>query len=120
MIRTYKGSPKEQKRKRRQKGIRSSLSGTADRPRICVFRSLTHIYAQAIDDTRGHTIASVADKMVDSTGTKSEIALRAGEYLGKQLQEKNITQVVFDRAGYRYHGRVKALADGLRSSGILF
>jgi large subunit ribosomal protein L18 len=87
---------------------------------VSAFRSLKHISAQVIDDTQGKTILAVSDALVKDKGNKSEIATKVGELLGKQLKEKKITQIVFDRAGFKYHGRIKALAEGIRKSGITF
>jgi large subunit ribosomal protein L18 len=105
--------------------MRVNLQGTPDRPRLSVFRSLNHIYAQVIDDLAGSTLASAstasADGKQSSDGRKKvEQAKLVGAQLAKQAMGKGITQVVFDRGGYRYHGRVKALADGAREAGLKF
>lgn len=121
MITRYTGSKKEQRRKKRHTKVRGRISGTADRPRVCVSRSLQHIYAQAIDDIGAKTIVAASDlelKKTDQNGTKSEKAQKVGELIGKKLQDKKITTVVFDRGGYRYHGRIKSLAEGIRKAGI--
>jgi large subunit ribosomal protein L18 len=97
------------------------LSGTAERPRLNVFRSLNHIYAQVIDDTRGHTI--VAASTLDTKtrdANKIEEATAVGKLIAERAKAAGITQVVFDRGGYLYHGRVKALADGAREGGLDF
>ena len=112
-------------RKRRHERVRQTVAGTAERPRLAVFRSLNHIYAQVIDDTAGHTMiaASDQDAEVRTAATKkkkSEIAGLVGAALGKRAKEKGITAVVFDRGGFRYHGRVKALAEAVRKSGVTF
>jgi len=111
-------------RHKRHRRIRRSLSGTAERPRLAVFRSLTHIYSQLIDDVAGHTLAAASDLepalRESATGTKSERARRVGEALAERAKEKGITTVVFDRGGFLYHGRVKALADGAREGGLQF
>ncbi len=114
--------PRRRKRLRRKKTIRKSVSGTAERPRLSVFRSAKHIYAQAIDDTSGKVVASACDlqKSVQTTGTKTEAARAVGEFLGKVLIEKNIEKVVFDRNGFLYHGRVKEVAEGARAAGLKF
>lgn len=109
-------------RKKRQQSIRKKLSGTAERPRLCVFRSNRYIYAQLIDDTKHKVLLSYSStKLKDSkTKKKTEIALEVGKAIGKIAVDKGIKQVAFDRAGYRYHGRVKALADGARAAGLKF
>ena len=105
--------------------VRRKVSGTPERPRLCVFRSLKHIYAQVIDDTRGHTLVSASDldpevrEQVQGK-TKTERARLVGQVLARRALEAGITRVVFDRGGYKYHGRVKALADGAREGGLQF
>lgn len=113
---------KIKRRKRIKKGIRKNLFGSAERPRLTVFRSNKEIYAQIINDETSETIvaASSRDKGMDLNGTKSEIAARVGERLGKAALEKGVDKVAFDRNGYLYHGRVKALADGARKEGLNF
>ncbi len=113
------------KAKRRQtirRRIRKKLRGTADRPRLSVFRSNKDIYCQAIDDINGVTLVSASsrDKDLDSTGNKSDIAKRVGQALAAKAQSKGISEVLFDRGGYLYHGRVKALAEGAREGGLKF
>ena len=98
--------------------VRTKIAGTAERPRLAVFRSLTHIYAQLIDDLGGKTLAAASD--ADATGTKSARAAAAGTLLAERAKAAGIEQVVFDRGGYRYHGRVKALADAARKGGLQF
>ncbi len=112
-------------RKRRQARVRAKIYGTADRPRLNVYRSLTGIYAQVINDEVGHTLvsASTIDKEIAAKvegKTKSEAAKLVGIALAERAQKAGITQVVFDRGGYRYHGRIKALADGAREGGLKF
>jgi large subunit ribosomal protein L18 len=112
-------------RRRRHARVREQVSGTPDRPRLCVFRSLKHIHAQVIDDTQGHTLvsASTLDSEVRSQlNDKDKIAQAAivGDVLAKRAVEAGITQVVFDRGGYKYHGRIKSLADAARKSGLEF
>ena len=110
-------------RVKRHRRVRKNLSGTAECPRLCVYRSNASIYAQIIDDTKGITLvcASSADKDLEITGkTKSEQAKLVGEKVGKLAIEKGIKNVVFDRGGYIYTGRVQALADGARSAGLEF
>ncbi|RME17176.1 MAG: 50S ribosomal protein L18 [Bdellovibrio sp.] len=104
--------------------IRKKLSGTSERPRLAVFRSSRHIYAQLIDDTQGKTLVSASTleiKSGDKKGFSSrEAAKTIGEKLAKRALEKNIKNVVFDRSGYVYHGRIRALADGAREAGLQF
>lgn len=116
---------KTELRERRRKRIRKKVFGTPERPRLCVFRSLNHIYAQIIDDTRGHTVvsASTLDKeLKDLPGHKGnkEFAKKVGELIAERALKLGITKVVFDRAGYKYHGCVKALADAARERGLQF
>jgi large subunit ribosomal protein L18 len=120
-------SPKsrEQKRIRRHIRVRKHLAGTADRPRVSIFRSLSQIYAQVIDDTTGRTlvaVSSVDKELREKIGKlkKSEQAKEVGKVLAERAQSKGIKQVVFDRGGYRYHGRVKALAEAARAAGLQF
>ncbi len=110
-------------RQRRHLRIRKKVNGTAERPRLAVFRSLEHIYAQVIDDERGHTLAAASTLDQDLrgvTGAKTERAKRVGALIGERATAAGITQVVFDRGGNRYHGRVKALADAAREAGLDF
>lgn len=102
--------------------VTSKIVGTPDRPRLSVFRSNKGIYVQIIDDRVGKTLlsASTLDKEVESKGTKSEQSKAVGELIAKKAQDAGINSVVFDRNGYRYHGRVKALADGARQGGLTF
>jgi large subunit ribosomal protein L18 len=109
---------KLQARKRRQARVKGKVFGT-DKPRLVVFRSLTNNYAQLIDDQKHQTIASASDLKIKK-GTKAEKAKQVGMELAKIALEKNIKACVFDRNGYRYHGRVKALADGAREGGLQF
>jgi large subunit ribosomal protein L18 len=112
-------------RKRRHRRIRGRISGTAERPRLNIFRSLDHIYAQVIDDVAGHTLASAstidAKLAAEMDGkTKKEQAAFVGKALAERALAAGINTVIFDRGGYRYHGRVKALADGAREGGLNF
>ena len=114
---------KNTNRVKRHKRVRKNLSGTTECPRLCVYRSNASIYAQVIDDIKGITLvsASSADKDLDIAGkTKSQQATLVGEKIGKLAIEKGIKNVVFDRGGYIYTGRVQALADGARSAGLEF
>ena len=116
---------REEQRKKRHRRVRGRVSGTAERPRLNVYRSLENIYVQVIDDEKGHTIASASTidpevvKLV-AEKPKSEAARIVGETVAKRARDAGITQVVFDRGGYQYHGRVKALADGARDGGLEF
>jgi large subunit ribosomal protein L18 len=112
-------------RTRRHRRVRQKVSGTADRPRLCVFRSLNHIYAQVIDDSRGHTLVTAstldAEITADSKGKKKTArAEMVGTLLAKRAIDKGISQVAFDRGGSQYHGRVKALAEAARKGGLKF
>jgi large subunit ribosomal protein L18 len=110
---------KAARRGRRRRKIRARVAGTAERPRLSVFRSNRGVVAQLIDDERGHTLASVRWFEPDLRGLKSmEQATRAGEILAQRAKEAGVESCVFDRGGYRYHGRVKALAEGARSGGL--
>jgi large subunit ribosomal protein L18 len=102
--------------------IRRKLRGTSERPRLAVFRSLAHIYAQLIDDTQGKTLvaASSVDKAHRSNGGNLAAAKAIGKAIAESAKEQGITKVVFDRGGYHYHGRVKALADAARAAGLEF
>jgi large subunit ribosomal protein L18 len=115
-------APKERKRLRRKAAIRKRLRGTAERPRLSVFRSAKHIYAQAVDDDGNRVIAAASDlqKDVSADGSKKERARAVGVAIGRKLLEQNVNNVVFDRNGYIYHGRVKEVADGARESGLKF
>ncbi len=116
---------KNQVRLRKHVRVRKKISGTGERPRLCVFRSAKHIYAQVIDDVTGTTLvsASTLDEAVKGklayTGNK-EAAHEVGKLVGNKAVEKGIKKVVFDRGGYLYHGRVKELADGAREAGLEF
>ncbi len=116
---------KEDKNKARQKRhlrVRNHISGTAERPRLNIFRSLSNIYAQVIDDVNGVTLvsASTKDKDFQNYGGNIEAAKVVGEAVAKRALEKGITEVVFDRGGYVYHGRVAALAEAAREAGLKF
>jgi large subunit ribosomal protein L18 len=112
-------------RLRRHTRVRRTLRGTPDRPRLSVFRSLNHIYAQIIDDAAGHTLIAASDedaevKKAANGKKKSEVATLVGEVVAKKAGEKGIKSVVFDRGGFRYHGRVKALGEAARKGGLGF
>ena len=108
-------------RQKRHNRVRARVTGTQERPRLNVFRSLNHIYAQVIDDTRGHTLAaaSTQDNSV-AEAAKTEQATAVGRLVAERAKAAGITKVVFDRGGYLYHGRIKALADGAREGGLDF
>jgi large subunit ribosomal protein L18 len=111
----------EQRRRRRHRRVRGKVHGSAGRPRLCVFRSSKGIYAQLIDDDAGVTLASASTLSLDgANGTKSERAAEVGKLVAQRARETGIEKVVFDRGGYLYHGRVKALADGAREGGLEF
>jgi|ERR1700746_2443734 large subunit ribosomal protein L18 len=109
-------------RHRIHKRIRSRVAGTQERPRLAVFRSLNHIYAQVIDDQQGHTLVAAAstEKDLKGKGGNVEGAKAIGKAVAERAKEKGIKRVVFDRGGYLYHGRVKALADAAREAGLEF
>jgi large subunit ribosomal protein L18 len=134
--------PKQEKRIRRHKRVRAKVFGTAQVPRLCVFRSNKHIYAQLIDDEKGQTIVAASDLMIKSkiknkksktqiknqkderdkktlTG-KVAVAYEVGKLIAKKAAERKIKKVVFDRGGYKYHGRVKAVAEGAKEEGLEF
>jgi large subunit ribosomal protein L18 len=116
---------KELLRRKRHRRVRKKISGTAEKPRLNVFRSLENIYAQVIDDETGRTIvaASTLDNEIKSavkSGGNVEAAKLVGNLVGRRAIEKGISTVVFDRGGYKYHGRVAALADGAREAGLKF
>jgi large subunit ribosomal protein L18 len=115
------GIPKtrEEKRVRRHLRVRKKISGTSERPRLVVYRSLKHIYAQLVDDATQRTIMTVSSHGVDD-GKKTEKSTEVGKRIAQRAKEAGITRVVFDRAGYKYHGRVKAVADGAREGGLEF
>mgnify|MGYP003446142609 CR=1 FL=1 len=109
-------------RERRHLRVRRKVSGTAECPRLCVFRSNSNLYVQVIDDNEGKTLASIStlEKEFAALKPTTADAAKLGEALGARLKDKNISKVVFDRNGYLYHGVVKALADGTRKAGIDF
>ena len=118
---------KQERRIRRHKMVRVKIKGTIKVPRFCVFRSNKHIYGQLIDDEKGKTLITVSDKEVKSRKDSKEarkgkvsIAYEVGKLTAKKAVEKKIKKIVFDRGGYKYHGRVKALAEGLREGGLQF
>lgn len=117
-----KPSKKVQNRERIKRRVRAKVSGTGARPRLSVFRSNAHIYAQLIDDTQGRTLASASSlEGVEADGkTPVEVGRLVGQRLAEKAKEAGVEVAVFDRNGYRYHGRVKALAEGAREGGLKF
>ena len=111
-----------QARLRRHTRVRGKITGTVQRPRLNVYRSLNHIYAQIIDDVKGVTLVAASSVETDfgMAGGNKEAAKKVGELIAKRAAEKGITEVVFDRGGYVYHGRVKELAEGAREGGLKF
>ena len=110
-------------RTKRHERLRLRLSGTEARPRLAVFRSLNHIYAQVIDDTNGHTLAaasSLETGLRGSDGSKTDDAKRVGQLVAERAKAAGVGQVVFDRAGFKYHGRVRSLAEAAREAGLDF
>jgi large subunit ribosomal protein L18 len=112
---------RKQARNRRKQRIKKKVSGSQERPRLVVFRSNKHIYAQVVDDTMGHTrAASSTLSLPQAQSLSTDNARQVGLELAKKAQEQQIQRVVFDRNGFKYHGRVKALADGAREGGLQF
>jgi large subunit ribosomal protein L18 len=112
---------KNESRKKRHRSIRKRIEGNTERPRLAVFRSTRHIYAQVIDDLARKTLVSTSDVDAEKgAGKKKDRAKQVGTAIAKKCLEKGIDKVVFDRAGYKYHGRVSALADGAREAGLKF
>ncbi len=114
---------KQHKRKNKRLSIRKKISGTDNNPRLAVFRSNNEIYAQIIDDMKGHTLAIASSRDADVNGvkgTKVEKAKKVGELLASRAKKIGIESVIFDRGGFLYHGRIKALADGAREAGLKF
>jgi len=111
---------KRQARMRRQRRIRGKIAGTAERPRLAVFRSNRGIFAQLVDDQSGRTLASASWSTVKSSGSKTEQATAVGKALAQAAKKAEIERCVFDRGGYLYHGRVQALAEAAREEGLVF
>ena len=116
---------KKEARLRRKQRVRKKVFGTPDRPRLSVFRSARHIYAQIIDDSRGLTIVAASSmekelRDASKSGDKRAVAVEIGKRIAGRAKEKGISKVVFDRGGFMYHGRVKALSDGAREGGLTF
>ena len=121
-MRSLRRRPKTraQRRDRRHLRVRKKVTGSGARPRLVVYRSLKHIYAQLVDDDSRRTLLTVSDLTIELEGKKAERSLAVGRQLAARAKEAGITRVVFDRAGYKYHGRVKAVADGAREGGLEF
>ena len=111
-----------ERRRIRRYRIRKRVQGSTERPRLSVFRSAKHIYAQVIDDVAGATLAAASSREVQAAGAKGRLGISTavGKTLAERAKQKGISKVAFDRGGYRYHGRVKALADGARAGGLEF
>ena len=112
--------PRKKIRTHKHKRMRFRITGTPERPRLAVFRSAKHIYAQIIDDVKGVTLVSASTLNVNAEGTKTDAAKAVGEAVAKKALDASITKVVFDRGGNIYHGRIKALAEGAREAGLDF
>ena len=110
--------PRKKIRTHKHKRMRFRITGTPERPRLAVFRSAKHIYAQIIDDVKGVTLVSASTLNVEAEGTKTDAAKAVGEAVAKKALDAGITKVVFDRGGNIYHGRIKALAEGAREAGL--
>ncbi|MFO0780714.1 MAG: 50S ribosomal protein L18 [Candidatus Gracilibacteria bacterium] len=115
-----KTSKKSLNRESRHTRIRAKINGTAEKPRLVVYRSLNNHYAQLVDDIKHLTVVSCNDLKSKDKGTKTERAKKVGMEIAKLAKEKNITTCVFDRNGYKYHGRIKAIAEGAREGGLQF
>jgi large subunit ribosomal protein L18 len=113
-------SERKQNRLTKKIRIRKTVHGTEERPRLCVFRSGKHMYAQIVNDVNGHTLAAASSLSIDAKSTGAELAKEVGMAVAKVAVAKNIKTVVFDRNGYLYHGRIKSLADGAREGGLNF
>ena len=117
---------KKQNKERRHRRVRGKVFGSAEKPRLCVFRSNQHIYAQLINDQEGKTLASAKDLEIGKIEPKNDLSgkkaksFSVGELIAEKAEKLNIKKIVFDRGGYKYHGRVKALAEGARSKGLDF
>ncbi len=119
-----KTNPRMVARQKRVRRIRKNISGTSERPRLRVFKSAKHIYAQVVDDNLGNTLVSMStiakDFSAKDAKDKKELAHQVGQLLAEKAKAKGIEQVIFDRGGYIYHGRVKALSEGARKGGLVF
>lgn len=113
---------KKAQKERRHRKVRAKIQGTDERPRLCVFRSNKHIYAQIIDDKKGRTLVSASDLEVKDSkkDKKTDLAQKVGQLIAQKAKEKKIKTVLFDRGGFRYHGQIKTLADEARKQGLQF
>jgi len=112
---------KQDQKNRRKKRVRVKIFGTSKKPRLSVFRSLKHLYVQLIDDQKGVTLASAEDAEIKAeAGKKIDVAFKVGELVAAKAEKLNITEVVFDKSSFKYHGRVKAVAEGARKGGLKF
>ncbi len=109
---------KQEVKERRRRRVRAKVSGTSETPRLTVYRSLKYIYAQVIDDSTGKTLVAIKDTDIKEGKNKTEKAFAAGKILGEKALEKKISRVVFDKGSFKFHGRVKALADGVKEAGL--
>jgi large subunit ribosomal protein L18 len=113
-----KPNDRKVKRLKRHRRVRVHVAGTQERPRLAVFRSLNHVYAQLIDDAAGHTLAAASTKELKAQGNGVDAAVQVGKAIATKAKAAGINQVVFDRGGFLYHGRIKALADAAREAGL--
>ncbi|PIS38707.1 MAG: 50S ribosomal protein L18 [Candidatus Nealsonbacteria bacterium CG08_land_8_20_14_0_20_43_11] len=122
MRKKIKIETRKEKRERRHRRVRAKIFGTEKKPRFCVFRSASHIYAQLIDDEKGRTLIAASDREIKKTDKKDKktIAGETGKLIAERAIKAKIEKVVFDRGGYLYHGRLKSLADGAREAGLKF
>ena len=111
---------KHKKREQRHRRIRATIQGSKECPRLSIFRSNQHLYAQLVDDTAGKVIAAISDLKLKRTSTRTERANSMGKLLAKDAKNKGVLKIVFDRGGYKYHGSIKALAEGAREGGLIF
>ncbi len=113
---------KNQARERRHRRVKAKVKGTGQKPRLAVFRSLKDVYVQLIDDQKSVTLASASGREISKklVGKKTDLAFKVGEYIAKKASEQGIEEIVFDRGGYKYHGRIKAVAEGARKGGLKF
>ena len=111
---------KQKRRQRIRRGIRAKISGSAEMPRVSIYKSNKGIYAQVINDEAGHTLVSTSSKEVEAQGLNIDISKEVGKKLAEKAKAAGVEHVVFDRSGYIYHGRIKALADGAREGGLKF
>lgn len=111
---------KQKRRQRIRRGIRAKINGSAEMPRVSIYKSNKGIYAQVINDEAGHTLVSTSSKEIEAKGLNIDVSKEVGKKLAEKAKAAGVEQVVFDRSGYIYHGRIKALADGAREGGLKF